>query len=77
MVYPLGDMVCPVTGKKVAYARYREHIEAVNKVYGEIPNRFQYDKAPPRGWQEEKKDFSHVETYIKYYEDGKEQPYAV
>ncbi|XP_066262419.1 small ribosomal subunit protein uS17m [Euwallacea similis] len=77
VVYPLGDMVCPVTGKKVVASRYRDHVEEVNKIFGKNPSAFKYDKAAPRGWQEDKKDFSHKETYIKYHDDGTEQPYAV
>jgi small subunit ribosomal protein S17 len=58
--------------------RYRDEIEDANKLFGESENRFQYDKAPKRGWLEDKKDFTHRETYIKYhvFEDD-DQPYAV
>ncbi|XP_050305966.1 28S ribosomal protein S17, mitochondrial [Anthonomus grandis grandis] len=77
VVYPLGDLTCPLTGKKIIAGKFRDDIEAINKVYGERSGRFDYDKAPPRGWQEDKKDFTHVETYIKYHDDGTEQPYAV
>ncbi|CAG9765872.1 unnamed protein product [Ceutorhynchus assimilis] len=77
VIYPLGDTTCPITGKKVVASKYRDHIEQVNKIYGERQNVFKYDEAPPRGWQEDKKDFSHVETYPKYHEDGSEQPYSV
>lgn len=45
--------------------------------YGAIATRFQYDKAPPRGWQEDKRDLSHRDIYIKYNDDGREQKYAV
>ncbi|XP_019866927.1 28S ribosomal protein S17, mitochondrial [Aethina tumida] len=77
IVYKFGDIVDPLTGKKCIAGKYRDHIEAVNKVYGETEQGFKYNKAPPRGWQEDKKDFTHVDTYIKYHEDGKDQPYAV
>ncbi|KAL1513001.1 hypothetical protein ABEB36_002489 [Hypothenemus hampei] len=77
VLYPMGDMTCPLTNKKMTGIKYRDHIAAVNKVYGERPNAYNYEKAPPRGWQEDKKDFSHRETYIKYHEDGTEQPYGV
>ncbi|XP_037941211.1 myelin regulatory factor-like [Teleopsis dalmanni] len=33
--------------------------------------------APQRGRLEGTKDFTHGETYIKYHEDGKDQPFAV
>lgn len=77
VIYPMGDMTCPLTGKKIVASRYRDNIHEVNKIYGVRPGAFDYDKAPPRGWQEDKKDFTHHETYIKYHDDGTEQPYAV
>lgn len=77
VVYPCGDVTDPITGKKVSAAKFRDDEAEINKVYGENETAFNYDKAPPRGWQEEKKDFTHVETYIKYHEDGKDQPHSV
>ncbi|KAK9875531.1 hypothetical protein WA026_007919 [Henosepilachna vigintioctopunctata] len=76
VIYPFGDITDPLTGKKCVAGKYREDIEVINKVYGELDTRFKYDEAPPRGWQEDKKDFSHVETYMKYHESGEDQPYA-
>lgn len=78
VIYPLGDMVDPITGKKVVVGKYRDEIDAVSKVYGKNESAFDYDKAPPRGWQEDKKDYTHRETYIKYHEfKDEDQPYAV
>ncbi|XP_060536569.1 small ribosomal subunit protein uS17m [Cylas formicarius] len=77
ILYAFGDVTDPITNKKVVAGKYRDHLAAVSKVYGANKNAFDYDKAPARGWQEEKKDYTHVETYIKYHEDGKDQPYAV
>lgn len=77
VIYPLGDITDPITGKKVVAGKYRDHIEAINKVYGERPNAFKYKDSPPRGWQEDKRDFTHVETYVKYHDSGKDEPYAV
>ena len=57
---------------------YRDDLKEEVKIYGEIKSTFRYDKAPPRGWQEDKKDFTHRETYIKYHEfENDDQPYAV
>lgn len=70
-------MTCPVTGKTIVASKFRDHIDKVSEVYGKRQGAFRYDEAPPRGWQEDKKDFSHKETYIKYHDDGTEQPYAV
>lgn len=77
VVYPLGDVTDPITGKQVIAGKYRENIDAVNSVYGIKDTAFNYRKAPPRGWQEDKKDFTHVETYVKYHESGVDDPYAV
>lgn len=78
VIYPLGDITDPLTGKKVVVGQFRETIEAVNNVFGKSKSAFDYDSRPERGWQEDKKDFSHRETYIKYHEFEKDdQPYAV
>lgn len=77
IVYPLGDVTDPITGKKVTVGKYREDIEEANCLFGKSIEAFDYDKAPPRGRLEGTKDFSHKETYIKYHEDGKDQPFAV
>ncbi|XP_055627192.1 28S ribosomal protein S17, mitochondrial [Toxorhynchites rutilus septentrionalis] len=77
IVYPLGDVTDPITGKKVSVGKYRDDIEETNRLFGKSKEAFDYDKAPPRGRLEGTKDFTHGETYIKYHEDGKEQPFAV
>uniref|UniRef100_A0A023F7Z1 Putative mitochondrial ribosomal protein s17 n=1 Tax=Triatoma infestans TaxID=30076 RepID=A0A023F7Z1_TRIIF len=77
IVFPLGDIVDPLTGKKVVVADFREDIEEKKKLYGENSNAFKYEKAPPRGWQEGVKDFTDKDTYYKYHEDNTEQPYAL
>nr|CAD7607199.1 unnamed protein product [Timema genevievae] len=78
VVYPLGDIIDPLTGKKVVVGKYRDEIAEANELYGESENAFKYDDAPDRGWQEDKKDFTHRESYIKYHEfPDDDQPYAV
>ncbi|XP_026461825.1 28S ribosomal protein S17, mitochondrial-like [Ctenocephalides felis] len=77
VVYPFGDITDPVTGKKVVVSQYRDDIDKEIDAYGRLESTFDYKKAPPRGWQEDKKDFTHRETYIKYHESGEDQPYAV
>lgn len=52
-------------------------MEEIDKLYGLTNERFDYNKAPERGWQEDKKDFSHKDSYIKYQETEEEQPYSV
>lgn len=77
VVYPMGDITDPISGKKVVVGKYRDQIEESNKLFGKSKKAFDYSKAPPRGRLEGKKDFTDQETYIKYHEDGKDQPYAV
>ncbi|XP_067630483.1 small ribosomal subunit protein uS17m [Eurosta solidaginis] len=77
VVYPLGDITDPLTGKKVVVGKYRDDIEEANILYGKSEKSFDYDSAPPRGRLEGTRDFTHGETYIKYHDDGKDQPFAV
>lgn len=77
IVFPMGDVMDPITGKMVTAGKYREDIEDANKLYGKSKEAFDYEKAPPRGRLEGTQDFTHGETYIKYHEDGKDQPFAV
>jgi small subunit ribosomal protein S17 len=50
----------------------------VNQLYGESDNAFDYDKAPPKGYLKDKRDFTQKPVYKKYYEDPNDpQPYAV
>lgn len=77
VIYPMGDITDPLTGKKVIVGQYREHLDAVGELYGKKSTSFKYEKAPKRGWQENKKDFSHLETYIRYHDDGTDDPRAV
>ncbi|XP_078043873.1 mitochondrial ribosomal protein S17 [Augochlora pura] len=69
VVYPLGDMIDPISGKKIVAGRYRDHIEEDAKLFGKLDSAFEYDKAPPRGSMENKRDFSYKKTYVKYNED--------
>jgi small subunit ribosomal protein S17 len=57
---------------------FRDETGEASKLPEESDSQFKYEKAPKRGWQEGKKDFTHRETYIKYhvFENG-DQPYAV
>lgn len=77
IVYPLGDVTDPLTGKKCVVGKYRDDVEEINMIYGKHKNSFDYQKAPKRGWQEDEKDFTHRDTYKKYHEFGHDQPYAV
>lgn len=77
IVFKYGDIVDPITGKNCVVGKYRDQIEAANQLYGKADSAFDYKKAPPRGRLEGTRDFTHQETYIKWHEDGKDQPFAV
>lgn len=77
IVYPLGDIVDPITGKHCVVGKYRDEIEERNKLFGKKETAYDYEKQPPRGRLEGKRDLTDKPTYIKYHEDNKIDPYAV
>ncbi len=77
VVFKYGDIVDPLTNKSVVVGQYRDQINVANETFGKSKTAFDYDKAPPRGRLEGTRDFTHQETYIKWNEDGKDQPFAV
>lgn len=68
VVYPCGDVTDPITGKKCVATEYREEMEWKDQLWGKNPKAFNYDKAPPRGWQEGRKDWSHKPAFRKWHE---------
>ena len=77
VVYKYGDMVEPTTGRKCVYNRYRDQDKDINQIFGELETAFDYDKAPERGWQEGKRDFTDKETYAEYHVFDKKDPYSI
>ncbi|CAF4914039.1 28S ribosomal protein S17, mitochondrial [Pieris napi] len=77
VVYPFGDVTDPVTGKKVAKERYREDVDRQSELYGKLDSGFDYKKAPPRGWQEGKKDFTSKPTYTRFHVFDENDPYSI
>lgn len=77
VVFRFGDITDPISGKQVVVGEYRDHISEANRAFGVSPQAFDYHKAPRRGRLEGNRDFTDQETYIKWHEDGKEQPYSV
>ncbi|KAL6266680.1 hypothetical protein P5V15_003744 [Pogonomyrmex californicus] len=65
VIYPLGDIVDPVTGKEVIVTKYREDTEEANKLYGKGDSSFDYSKAPRRGRLEGTRDFTHQKNVSK------------
>ena len=76
VVYPLGDVTDPITGRSVVGMKYRDDIEDERRLFGKTKNSFDYEKAPARGRLEGTRDFTDKETYYKVHEDGKDHPYA-
>lgn len=77
VVYKLGDVCDPVTGKMVVKEQYRDDMEETNRLYGKSKSGFDYNKAPPRGRLEGDRDLTDQPTYIKYHDDGDtSDPYA-
>lgn len=76
IVYKLGDITDPITGRKCVNARYRDEEKQIHDIYGYAYDNtpFDYDKAPDRGWQEGRKDFSHNDPYQKFHEFEKGHP---
>ena len=80
-IYSLGDVKDPITGKMVVGEHYRDHIERTGKLYGEVEDtnneKFNYSRAPRRGWQEGKRDFTARKTYKKWHVFKKDDKYGL
>ncbi|XP_076276541.1 mitochondrial ribosomal protein S17 [Lasioglossum baleicum] len=78
VIYPLGDMTDPITGKKIVASKYRDEIDEDVKLFGKLDSAFEYDKAPRRGSMEGTRDFSNKKTFVKYNDDPTDtDPYKV
>ena len=78
VVYPLGDITDPVTGKRIVSGRYREDINKDAELFGELKSKFEYSKASPRGVTLGVRDFSDKEIHVKHTDVPDEaDPYAV
>ncbi|XP_076245043.1 mitochondrial ribosomal protein S17 [Calliopsis andreniformis] len=79
VIYPLGDITDPITGKKVVAGKYREHISKDVELLGELESTFKYSEAPPRGKTRGVRDFSDKEIYVKYndHPDVEPDPHSV
>jgi len=68
VVYPMGDITDPISGKKCMGGQFREDMDKINNLWGKNETGFDHDEAPPRGWQEGKKDWSHKQGYRRFTE---------
>lgn len=76
IVHKKGDIICPITNKPVVFTKYRYQVDEANKLFGKRSSTFDYEKAPARGRLEGTYDLTDKDSYIKYHEDGEEDPYA-
>jgi len=77
-VDPITGRPCVTTGATGKFmshvyppnCTFRDEQQMLDKQLGheDDEDRFDWDKAPDRGWQEGKKDYSHREAYNKYHE---------
>ena len=77
VIYKLGDVIEPTTKKPVVADRYRSEIAKTAKLYGKSNSDFDYNKAPQRGSQKDKRDFTHRKTYKKWHQFPVKDPYAI
>ncbi|CAG7824619.1 unnamed protein product [Allacma fusca] len=77
VVYPMGDVKDPLTGKPCVAVEFRDDMERRDQLWGKNENAFNYDEAPPRGWQEGRKDWSHKKGYKRWHDySDRDQPEA-
>ncbi|KAK8739942.1 hypothetical protein OTU49_003275 [Cherax quadricarinatus] len=70
MIYKYGDVVDPISGKKVVLNKFRDQVSKRNEMFGVAEDGsggFNYAEAPDRGWQEGKKDLTHKVGYKKWH----------
>ena len=67
VVFSLGDVKDPISGKYVSADQYREEMEEIARAYGQEELNFDYEKAAERGAQSGIRDFSDHVTYYKWH----------
>ncbi|XP_029047374.1 28S ribosomal protein S17, mitochondrial [Osmia bicornis bicornis] len=78
VIYPLGNVIDPVTGKPVIAAKYRETVQEDAELFGKLPSMYDFTKPVERGRLENIRDFSSRKTYVKHKKDENHpDPYAL
>ena len=82
VIYRLGEVVDPLTQKPVIGEKYVDQLEKEAEMYGkhrlpEGQEGFSYKKAPSRGRQEGKRDFTARKTYQKWHNFKKNDRYGI
>ena len=76
VVYHLGEVTDPLTDKPVIAEKYVDQLEEEADLYGRSESTFSYKTAPPRGWQEGRRDFTGRKTYKKWHQFKKNDRYG-
>ena len=76
VIYRLGDVVDPLTKEPVVVDKYRSQLKRTSELYGKVTE-YDYDTAPPRGWQAGKKDFTDKPVYRKWHNFKEDDPYSL
>merc|ERR1712037_553743 len=77
VIYELGDVIEPTSQQPVVGDRYRSEIAKTAQLYGKSNSDFDYKRAPKRGTQKDKRDFTHRKTYKKWHNFPVKDPYAI
>ncbi|XP_003705056.1 mitochondrial ribosomal protein S17 [Megachile rotundata] len=78
VIYPLGDVTDPITGKKVVAGKYRDTIMEDAEEFGKLPSTFDFTNPGKRGRTENVRDITSKTTYMKYkYDPNDDDPYAI
>ena len=79
-IYSVGDVKDPISGEMVVGETSRSDLQKTAELYGDTDDaneRFSYEKAPRRGWQEGKRSFTRQKTYKKWNVFKKDDKYGL
>ena len=79
-IYSVGDVKDPISGEMVVGETSRSDLQKTAELYGDSDDakeRFSYEKAPRRGWQEGKRSFTRQKTYKKWNVFKKDDKYGL
>ena len=77
VIYELGDVIEPTSQQPVVGDRYRSEIAKTAQLYRKSNSDFDYKRAPTRGTQKDKRDFTHRKIYKKWHNFPVKDPYAI
>ena len=77
VIYNLGDVIEPTSQQPVVGDRYRSEIAKTAQLCRKSNSDFDYKRAPTRGTQKDKRDFTHRKIYKKWHNFPVKDPYAI